>query len=82
MNLPLTAPVTAPSTAPLKTETADQDVADQARPGQGVPSQDPDSAAQFALEPEEAESLLCRTGRKYFNHWFGGGCCGDGHGEN
>lgn len=57
MNLPLTAPVTAPapSTAPLKTETADQDVADQARPGQGVPSQDPDSAAQFALEPEEAE---------------------------
>ena len=47
MNLPLT--------APLKTETVDQDIADQARPGQGVPSQDPDSAAQFALKPEEAE---------------------------
>ena len=44
-----------PLTAPLKTETVDQDIADQARPGQGVPSQDPDSAAQFALKPEEAE---------------------------
>lgn len=47
MNLPLT--------APLKTESADQDIAEQAHPGQGVPSQDPDSAAQFALKPKEAE---------------------------
>ena len=55
MNLPLTVPSTAPLIAPLNTKTADQDIADQARPDQGVPSQDPDSAAQFALEPEEAE---------------------------
>ena len=33
----------------------DEDLAEQARPGHGVPSQDPDPAAQFALEPEEAE---------------------------
>jgi len=33
----------------------DEDLADQARPGHGVPSQDPDPEAQFALEPEEAE---------------------------
>ena len=44
-----------PVTSPLKTESVDPDIAKQARPGQGVPSQDPDSAAQFALKPEEAE---------------------------
>ena len=33
----------------------DLDLADQAVPGHGVPSQDPDSAAQVALDPEEAE---------------------------
>jgi uncharacterized protein YcfJ len=32
----------------------DQDLAEQARPGHGVPSQDPDPAAQHALEPREA----------------------------
>ena len=51
----MNSPLTVPLTAPPKTETADQDIADQARPGQGVPSQDPDSAAQFALKPEEVE---------------------------
>lgn len=33
----------------------DEDLTDQARPGHGVPSQDPNPAAQFALEPLEAE---------------------------
>lgn len=33
----------------------DKDLAEQARPGHGIPSQDPDPAAQVALSPEEAE---------------------------
>ena len=33
----------------------DPDLADQAVPGHGVPSQDPDPAAQVALDPAEAE---------------------------
>ncbi len=33
----------------------DPDLARQARPGHGVPSQDPDEAAQFAQSPEEAQ---------------------------
>lgn len=33
----------------------DEDLTDQAHPGHGVPSQDPDSAAQFPLGPQEAE---------------------------
>lgn len=33
----------------------DPDLAEQAHPGHGVPSQDPDPAAQFELSPEEAE---------------------------
>jgi uncharacterized protein YcfJ len=40
---------------PSNTATADEDVAEQARPGYGVPSQDPRPAAQFPLEPKEAE---------------------------
>jgi pimeloyl-ACP methyl ester carboxylesterase len=32
----------------------DEDLAEQARPGHGIPSQDPDSDAQVALEPQEA----------------------------
>ena len=32
----------------------DPDLADQAVPGHGVPSQDPDPAAQVGLDPEEA----------------------------
>ncbi len=35
--------------------TADPDLAEQARPGHGIPSQDPSSAAQSPLLPEEAE---------------------------
>lgn len=33
----------------------DQDLAEQAVPGHGVPSQDPDAKAQFGLSPAEAE---------------------------
>ena len=43
------------STTPLKTKPVDEDLAEQARPGQGIPSQDPEPAAQFALKTEEAE---------------------------
>ncbi len=42
-------------TPPLPIPADDKDLADQARPGHGVPSQDPDSAAQFTLNPEEAQ---------------------------
>ncbi|MFN0182988.1 MAG: alpha/beta fold hydrolase [Aquabacterium sp.] len=41
--------VLSPSTLP-----ADQDLAEQAVPGHGIPSQDPSPAAQFLLEPQEA----------------------------
>lgn len=37
------------------TEPVDPDLAEQAVPGHGVPSQDPDSSAQVALSPEDAE---------------------------
>ena len=39
-----------PNTAPV-----DEDLAAQARPGHGIPSQDPNPAAQMPLQPEEAE---------------------------
>ena len=42
-------------TPPSNTPPADEDLAEQARPGYGIPSQDPKAAAQIALEPEEAE---------------------------
>lgn len=41
---------------PLPTSTpTDGDLAEQARPGHGIPSQDPDPKAQLPLEPGEAE---------------------------
>jgi pimeloyl-ACP methyl ester carboxylesterase len=40
---------------PPSAAARDEDLAEQARPGHGIPSQDPDPAAQVALEPEEAE---------------------------
>jgi non-heme chloroperoxidase len=43
------------ATPPSKTLPADEDLAEQARPGHGIPSQDPDPAAQTLLEPQEAE---------------------------
>lgn len=42
-------------TPPLPSNPADTDLAEQARPGHGIPSQDPDIAAQVPLKPEEAE---------------------------
>jgi len=45
-----------PSTIPPpQTAAGDEDLAEQARPGHGIPSQDPDPAAQVPLEPAEAE---------------------------
>ncbi|MBS7778459.1 bacteriocin [Acidovorax sp. CCYZU-2555] len=35
--------------------STDPDLAEQAKPGHGVPSQDPDPAAQVRLSPEDAE---------------------------
>ena len=45
-----------PSVSPSsKAPPADEDLAEQARPGHGIPSQDPNPAAQLPLEPGEAE---------------------------
>ena len=45
-----------PLTIPLANAApADQDLADQANPGHGIPSQDPNAGAQTPLEPHEAE---------------------------
>lgn len=43
---------TTPST---DAKPVDPDLVEQAVPGHGVPSQDPDSSAQVALDPEDAE---------------------------
>ena len=43
------------ASAPSNTAPVDEDLAEQARPGHGVPSQDPDPAAQARLEPDDAE---------------------------
>ena len=52
---------------PVSTDAPeDEDLAEQARPGHGVPSQDPDASAQFELSPEDAE----RESRSVF---IGGG---------
>ena len=40
---------------PSSVEAVDPDLVEQAVPGHGIPSQDPDPAAQVALNPEEAE---------------------------
>ncbi len=42
-------------TQPTGVEPVDPDLVEQAVPGHGVPSQDPNPAAQVALDPEEAE---------------------------
>ena len=48
------------------TPPVDKDLAEQAHRGHGVPSQDPDPAAQFPLEPKdvkrEAHSVLVGVG--------------------
>jgi hypothetical protein len=38
------------------TPTIDPDVKEQSKPGHGVPSQDPDPAAQYALDDAEREA--------------------------
>lgn len=43
------------ATLPSETPAVDQDMVEQARPGHGIPSQDPDPAAQTLLEPHEAQ---------------------------
>ena len=42
-------------TPPSNTEPVDEDLVEQASPGHGIPSQDPDAAAQTPLEPYDAE---------------------------
>lgn len=42
-------------TSQSKTQPVDGDLAQQARPGHGIPSQDTDPAAQLPMEPGEAE---------------------------
>lgn len=44
-----------PTVPELTSSTADKDLAEQARPGYGIPSQDPRPAAQIPLDPQEAE---------------------------
>lgn len=44
-----------PSTTQVHTIAVDEDLAEQARPGHGVPSQDPDPAAQLGLTQQEAD---------------------------
>ena len=45
-----------PMTTPLPdTPPVDEDLDEQAVPGHGIPSQDPDASAQVVLEPQEAE---------------------------
>ena len=43
------------TTPPSNTQPVDEDLAEQANPRHGIPSQDPNTAAQTALEPQEAE---------------------------
>jgi non-heme chloroperoxidase len=44
-----------PLTPPSTTTAVDENLAEQANPGHGIPSQDPDAAAQVALEPYDAQ---------------------------
>jgi pimeloyl-ACP methyl ester carboxylesterase len=43
------------ATPPSNTRPADEDLAEQAHPGYGIPSQDPRPSAQIPMEPEEGE---------------------------
>ena len=43
------------ATAPSHSTATDEDLADQARPGHGIPSQDPDPAAQRPMPAQEAQ---------------------------
>jgi len=54
------------ATAPSGIAPVDEDLAAQARPGHGIPSQDPNPGAQFSQEPQdeqrEVESVLMGGG--------------------
>ena len=43
------------TTPPPDTVPVDEDLAEQANPGHGIASQDPNAAAQTALDPQEGE---------------------------
>lgn len=43
------------SSTSLNVVSVDEDVGGQAHTGHGIPSQDPESGAQFRLKPDEAE---------------------------
>ena len=45
------------ATEPSNTSPVDEDIAEQARPGHGIPSQDPDPAAQFSQAPADSVRL-------------------------
>ena len=49
------------ATLPSDTPPVDEDLAEQANPGHGIPSQDPDAAAQTQLQPLEAEREVRST---------------------
>lgn len=58
------------STTPLSNALlADADMAEQANPGHGIPSQDPDAAAQTPLEPHDVDREACSV----FSVLVGGG---------
>ncbi len=46
---------TPPTHRPRKAPPADKDLVEQARPGHGIPSQDPEPAAQLPLTAAESE---------------------------
>lgn len=48
-------PTTAPTARPLDAEPVDKDLAEQALPGHGIPSQDPDPAAQIPITAAESD---------------------------
>jgi non-heme chloroperoxidase len=48
--------MTPTATAPSGTALSDEELAEQAQPGHGIPSQDPNPAAQFPQAREDAES--------------------------
>jgi len=56
--------MTSPTPLPTDVKPVDPDIAEQAVPGRGVPSQDPNLAAQVGLSNEEAarESKSALTG--------------------
>jgi non-heme chloroperoxidase len=47
--------MTTSNTETVNASPADPDLTEQARPGHGIPSQDPSAAAQIPLQPEEAQ---------------------------